>query len=157
MKDIEIEGDKIKLASFDFRWFVHSFVLCFRSLPRWKTKFCPIMQQPKGTADPFTIKQYFSFCKMPLICIKSAAISPLKHHHKHACPVGWGCKIYRLHLCRGYDSPPTSFPAYNTKQSDGEVPVMPEFWGMRSTPLLPSLPGSPWPDVVAPGKALSMA
>ena len=36
------------------------------------------------------------------------------------------------------------------KQSDGEVPAMPEFWGMRSTPLLPSLPGPIWPGVVAP-------
>ena len=25
--------------------------------------------------------------------------------------------------------------AYDTKQSDGEVPVVLEFWGMRSTPL----------------------
>ena len=36
---------------------------------------------------------------------------------------------------------------YDTKQSDGEVPVMLELWGMRSTPSLPSLPvhsGSEW-------------
>ena len=33
-------------------------------------------------------------------------------------------------------------PGYDTRQSDGEVPVMLELWGMRSTPLLPSLPGS---------------
>ena len=32
-------------------------------------------------------------------------------------------------------------PVYDTKQSDGEVPVMPELWGMRSTPSLPSLLG----------------
>ena len=41
---------------------------------------------------------------------------------------------------------------YDTKQSDGEVPVMFELWGMRSTLLLPSLPGSLWPGVVAPDK-----
>ena len=29
-------------------------------------------------------------------------------------------------------------------QSDGEVPVMLELWGMRSTPSLPSLPGPLW-------------
>ena len=28
-----------------------------------------------------------------------------------------------------------------TKQSFGEAPVMLEFWGMQSTPSLPSLPG----------------
>ena len=27
-----------------------------------------------------------------------------------------------------------------------------ELWGMRSTPLLPSLPGQLWPGVVAPDK-----
>ena len=32
-------------------------------------------------------------------------------------------------------------PGYDTKQSDGEVPVMLEFWGMWSIPLLPLLPG----------------
>ena len=45
---------------------------------------------------------------------------------------------------------------YDTKQSDGEVSVMLELWGMRSTLLLPSLPGSLWPGVVAPDIVLSM-
>ena len=40
----------------------------------------------------------------------------------------------------GYDSP-NECPGYNTKQSDGEAPVMVEIWGMRGTALLPSLPG----------------
>ena len=50
---------------------------------------------------------------------------------------------------------PSSFPD-DTKQSDGEVPVMLEFWGMRSTPLLSSLPDLTSPGVVAPDRALSM-
>ena len=58
--------------------------------------------------------------------------------------VGWGWRIYWLHLCKS--------PGYDTKQSDGEVPVMLEPRRMRSTPLLPSLPGSLWPRVVAPDK-----
>ena len=44
-------------------------------------------------------------------------------------------------MCLGYD----------TKQSDGESPVMLELWGMQSTPSLPSLPGPLWP-----GRILSM-
>ena len=36
---------------------------------------------------------------------------------------------------------PNEYPAYDTKQSDSEVPVMMELWGMWSTPSLPSLPG----------------
>ena len=47
-------------------------------------------------------------------------------------------------------------PGYDTKLSDGEVPVMLEFWGMWSKPSLPSLPGPLWPGVVAPDMALSM-
>ena len=67
------------------------------------------------------------------------------------CPVGWGCRIQRLHLCREISPPPTSVLLYDTKQSDGVVPVM-----LRSTPSLPSLSGSLWPGVVAPDRVLSI-
>ena len=40
------------------------------------------------------------------------------------CPVGWGCRIYRLLLCRGVRPSPNESPGYGTKQSDGEVPIM---------------------------------
>ena len=68
-----------------------------------------------------------------------------------SCPVGWGCRIHRLLLCREIRLP-NECPGYDTKQSDGEVPVMLKLWGMRSTPSLPSLPGPLWPSVAAPGK-----
>ena len=51
---------------------------------------------------------------------------------------------------------PNECPGYDTKQSDSEVPVMLELWGMRSTPSLPILPGPLWPGMVAPDRALSM-
>ena len=51
-------------------------------------------------------------------------------------------------------TPPHGCPGYNTKQSDGEVPVMLELWGMQSTPSLPSLPGPLWPGVVVPYRVL---
>ena len=70
----------------------------------------------------------------------------------HNCPVGWGCRIHRLLLCRGVRPPPNECPGYDTKQSDGEVPAVLELWGMRSTPSLPSLSGPLWPGVVAPDK-----
>ena len=47
-------------------------------------------------------------------------------------------------------------PIYDTKQSDGEASVILELWGMRSTPLLPTLPGPLWPEVVALDRVLSM-
>ena len=71
-------------------------------------------------------------------------------------PVGWGCRIHRLLLCRGASPPPNDYPGYDTKQSDGEVTVMLKLWGMRSTPSLPLLPGPLWPRVVAPDRVLFM-
>ena len=53
-------------------------------------------------------------------------------------------------------TPAKEYPGYDTKQSDGEVPVMLELWEMRSTPSLPSHPGPIWPEVVAPDRVLSM-
>ena len=52
--------------------------------------------------------------------------------------------------------PANECPRYDTKQSDGEVPVMLELWGMRSTPLLQSFPGPLWSGVVARDRALSI-
>ena len=43
--------------------------------------------------------------------------------------------------CRGGKTPPNQCPTYNTKQSDGEVLVMLELWGMRNTLSLPLLLG----------------
>ena len=62
------------------------------------------------------------------------------------CSVGWGCwqRVKTL---------PNECPGYDTKQSDGEVPVI---WKKQSTPSLPSLPGSLWPGVVVPDSILSM-
>ena len=50
------------------------------------------------------------------------------------------------------NTPIDECPGYDTKQSDGELPVILELWGMRSTPSLPSLPGLLWPGVVATEK-----
>ena len=52
---------------------------------------------------------------------------------------------------------PNEYPGFDTKQSDGEAPVMLELWRMQSTSLLPSLPDPIWPQVVAPDRVLSMA
>ena len=49
------------------------------------------------------------------------------------------CKINRLLRCWGVRPPPNECPRYDTKQSHGEVLVMLELWGMRSTSSL--LPG----------------
>ena len=45
--------------------------------------------------------------------------------------------------------PANESPGYDAKQSDVEVSVMLELWGMRSTSPLQLLPGPLWPRMVA--------
>ena len=45
---------------------------------------------------------------------------------------------------------PNECPGCDTKQSDGEVPVMLELWGLWSTTSLLSLPDLLWLGVIAP-------
>ena len=56
----------------------------------------------------------------------------------------------------GQDPTSNGCPGYDTKQSHGEVPVMLELWGMRSTPSLPLLPGPLWSGMEAPDRTRSM-
>ena len=74
--------------------------------------------------------------------------------HLLSCPFGCrgGVEYTNSISAEGYDPPKW----YDTKQPDGEIPVMLELWGMWSTPSLPSLPGQLWPVVVAPDRVLSM-
>ena len=51
------------------------------------------------------------------------------------------------YLQRGKAPPHNVCAGYDTKQSDDEVPVMLELWGMRSTSSLPLLPGPLWSRV----------
>ena len=68
-----------------------------------------------------------------------------------SCPVGWGCRIQQLHLCRGGRLLPNECPGYDTKQFDDEAPVM------LRTPSLPSLPGPLKPGEVALDRVQSIS
>ena len=58
------------------------------------------------------------------------------------CPVSLGCRIHQLHLCQWVRPPPPKSVLENDiKQSDGETPIMLEFWGKQNTPSSPLLPG----------------
>ena len=49
----------------------------------------------------------------------------VEYFHKSYFPVGWGCREHRLPLCNGVRPPfHNECSGYDTKQSDGEVPVM---------------------------------
>ena len=79
------------------------------------------------------------------------------YHSKILCPIGWGCRIHRLHFCRGVRHPPLNeCPGYDIKQSDGEVSEMLKLWGMQSTPSMSLLQGPFCLRVVAHDKVLSM-
>ena len=67
----------------------------------------------------------------------------------------WAFALSTVFLQRG-KPPPKECPRYDTKQSDGEDPVMLEHWRMRRTPSLTSLPGPLCPGVVAPDRVLFM-
>ena len=92
------------------------------------------------------------FCSLSTTIIK---IFLLFLYNFLSCPVGWGWRIHRLLLCRGVRLPQW-VSWYDTKQSDGKVPVFQELWGMQSTSSFPSLPGPLWPGVIAPERVLSM-
>ena len=59
-------------------------------------------------------------------------------------------------LQRDKTPPHNEFPVYDSKQSDVEVPVMLDVWGMGSTSSLPSLLGPLRPGVVGLDRVLSM-
>ena len=97
------------------------------------------------------IQRYADFFKTKLSELRNYTASSRVNPNTN-CPVGWGCRIHQLLLCRGVRPSPNECPGYDTKQSDGEVPAMLELWEMQSTPLLPLLPGPLCPGVVAPDK-----
>ena len=73
-------------------------------------------------------------------------------------PVGWGFKnIQTAFLQMGTTPSSNECLGYDTKQSDGEVPVMLELWGVRSTTSLQLLPGPLCSEVIAPDRVLSMS
>ena len=69
-------------------------------------------------------------------------------------PVGWGCRIHRLHLCRGV-SPTHECPGYDIRQSDGKPPAL-KIWGMWNSPSLLLLLDPLQPRVVAFNMVLSV-
>ena len=85
---------------------------------------------------------------------KSETLPKEKDLSLYWCPVGWGCRIHRLFLCRGVRTP-NQCPGYDTKQSDGEVTVMLKLWAIVSIHSLLSLPGPFWLGVVAPHRVIS--
>ena len=69
------------------------------------------------------------------ICIFFTLNFSLSFSTNYSSPVGLGCRIYQLHLCRGV-RPPNECP--RLKPSDGKALAL-ELCRMWSTPLLPLL------------------
>ena len=69
-------------------------------------------------------------------------------------PISWDVEDANCNSSEGQD-PLTECPGYDTKLSDGEVPVL-KFWGMWNIPLLPLFPGSLWHGMIIPVRVPSM-
>ena len=93
------------------------------------------------------------------ICLYRYGPNMISSHFFHLLitsnPIGWVCRIHRLHLYRGV-RPSNKSPGHETKQSDDEALVMLELWGMQCTLSLPSLPGQLCPGVEAPDRILPL-
>ena len=85
------------------------------------------------------IKKIFSLPSLYLLAQSAGAVKYTD------CTSGKGVRLPH-HKCLEYD----------TKKSNGEVPVMLELWWMLSTPSLALLPSSLWPGVVAPDRVQSI-
>ena len=57
----------------------------------------------------------------------------------------------------GGKTPPNERLGYETKQSDGEVPIMRNLWRMQSTPSLPFHLGPLWLGMVASNRVLFLS
>ena len=57
-------------------------------------------------------------------------------NHVGLCSLCWDCRIPQLRLCRGVGLASNECPGYDTKQSDGETPVMLELWAMWNSPFI---------------------
>ena len=61
-----------------------------------------------------------------------------------------------VHSSERYIKDLNEYPRFDTQQSDGEVSVMMELWGKRSTSVLTSLPSPLKTRVVAADRVLSI-
>ena len=126
--------------------------IIFKVLDGWIASWCSFLHRQCPTDSNLlhsrqNLKEIKCVCKISFSKYRKFTLLNLHLN----CPVGWGCRIHRLHLCWGV-RPPNEYPGYDTKQSDGKVPVMLELWGMQSTPSLPLLPGPLWSGMVSPDK-----
>ena len=118
------------------------------------------------------IHLFYNVCSFTYICVYVCVCGYIwffKHTYKLIiyvcvcvllftfCPVHWGCRTQWLLPCRVVRLLHNECPEYDTKPSDGEVPVMLQFWGIRNIPLLSSLSGPLWPGVITPDRFLSVS
>ena len=96
-------------------------------------------------ADPFYFSKYRSCWKF----FKKLSGDWWSIQYGAFGPVGWDCRIYRRHLCRGL-----SFPQITL--NNNVASVMLELWRMQSTPSLPSFLGPFCSGLVAPNRVQSM-
>ena len=93
-------------------------------------------------------------CDIVIIVFEPQA-SYYVHFQTKTLKVDRGYRMYRPHFCTGVRHHPNECPGYDIKPYDGEAPAL-EIWEIQNTHLVSLIPGSLWPEVVAPDKFLSM-
>ena len=75
-----------------------------------------------------------------------------RSYTNHYIPQSAGAVEYTNYIfAEGLDSP-NKCPGYDTKQSDGEAPVMQELWEMRRFPFIAIAPRSTMINVLSMGQ-----
>ena len=92
-----------------------------------------------GTASGVTLHP--SLHCVTLFCNHFPKLAAVLQKKKKIAQLAGAVEYTDCTSAEGQDPHPNECPGYDTKQFDGEVPVMQQLWGMRNTPLLPSLPG----------------
>ena len=150
----------IFLISFSFFFFFLLFQLEIKIRVYFELRYPNLFLKPFMNLLSLYIFQR-RFCLVSLfkeISTSMHYLMPNLSSSKNTEHLGWVYRILELNLCRRLRSPPprNECLGYDTKQSDGEVPVIRDLWRKWSTPFLPLLRGSLWPGVVTPDRVFSM-
>ena len=87
----------------------------FSSFSLVKTRIKSIPTQKPRKLNIYNLLKYLMISLLCLLLVKARIkIDSIAWNRRNNCPVGWGCRIHRLLLCRGVRQPPHECPGYMT-------------------------------------------
>ena len=113
---------------------------------------CDILERRKLLIDEFTFHWLKPCLDIWWILVDSFLFETARESsvsHSSRSLFGWGCKIHRLHFCRGVRPHLNECPGYDIKQSVSEAAVMLTFWGIVIAPRsILALSSSTWKGAI---------